>query len=43
MDEAMIRFEGRYFVSPYGLWPLRNQTDADNDTWLTIGLTARFK
>jgi Putative beta-barrel porin-2, OmpL-like. bbp2 len=42
-DEAMIRFEGRYFVSPYGLWPLRNQTDADNDTWLTIGLTARFK
>jgi hypothetical protein len=42
-DEAMIRFEGRYFFSSYGLWPLRNQTDANNDTWLTIGLTARFK
>jgi hypothetical protein len=42
-DEAMIRLEGRYFLSPYGLWPLRNQMDADNDTWFTIGLTARFK
>jgi hypothetical protein len=42
-DEAMIRFEGRYFLSPYGLWPLRNQTDADYDAWFTIGLTARFK
>jgi hypothetical protein len=42
-DEAMIRCEWRYFLSPYGLWPLRNGTDADNDTWLTVGLTARFK
>lgn len=42
-DDAMIRVEGRYFRSPDGLYPLRNQTDADNDTWLTVGLTARFK
>jgi hypothetical protein len=42
-EDAMIRVEGRYFRSPFGLYPLRNQTDADNDTWLTVGLTARLR
>jgi hypothetical protein len=42
-DDAMIRVEARYFKSPLGIYPLRNQTDADQDLWLTIGLTARLR
>ena len=42
-DDAMLRFESRYFGSSYGLWPLRNQTDASKELWLTVGLTARLR
>jgi hypothetical protein len=42
-DDAMIRVEARYFKSPQGIYPLRNQTDADQDLWLTVGLTARLR
>ena len=42
-DDAMIRVEARYFKSPAGIYPLRNQTDADQDLWLTVGLTARLR
>jgi Putative beta-barrel porin-2, OmpL-like. bbp2 len=42
-DDAMVRVEARYFKSPAGIYPLRNQTDADQDLWLTIGLTARLR
>ena len=42
-DDAMLRFESRYFGSPYELWPLRNQTAASNELWLTLGLTARLR
>lgn len=42
-DDAMIRVEARYFKSPLGIYPLRNQTDADQDLWLTVGLTARLR
>jgi Putative beta-barrel porin-2, OmpL-like. bbp2 len=42
-EDAMLRFESRYFGSPYGLWPLRNQTDASKELWLTLGLTARLR
>jgi len=42
-DDAMIRVEARYFKSPSGIYPLRNQTDADQDLWLTVGLTARLR
>ncbi|HEV2479973.1 MAG TPA: porin [Puia sp.] len=42
-DDAMLRFESRYFRSPYELWPLRNQTAASNELWLTLGLTARLR
>jgi len=42
-DDAMIRVEARYFKSPVGIYPLRNQSDADQDLWLTVGLTARLR
>jgi len=42
-DDAMVRVEGRYFRSPFGLYSLRNGTDVGNEGWLTVGLTARFK
>jgi hypothetical protein len=42
-DQVLFRFEARYFVSPDGLYPLRNQTNAPQDLWLTLGLTARLR
>jgi len=42
-DDAMIRVEARYFKSPAGIYPLRNQTVTDQDLWLTVGLTARLR
>jgi hypothetical protein len=42
-DDAMVRVEARYFKSPAGIYPLRNQTNADQDLWLTVGLTARLR
>jgi hypothetical protein len=42
-NDAMLRFETRYFGSPYGLWALRNGTDVSNELWLTVGLTARLR
>jgi hypothetical protein len=42
-EDVLIRLEGRYFISPNGIYPLRNQTDTDKDLWLTIGLTARLR
>lgn len=42
-DDAMIRCEARYFKSSAGIYPLRNGTDADQDLWLTVGLTARLR
>lgn len=42
-QDAMLRVEARYFGSPYGLFPLRDGTDASGDGWFTVGLTAHLR
>ena len=42
-DQVLFRLEARYFKSPSGIYPLRNQTSTNQDLWLTAGLTARFR
>jgi hypothetical protein len=42
-NDALLRFESRYFGGPYGLYALRNGTTVGNELWLTVGLTARLR
>jgi hypothetical protein len=42
-NDAMLRFEGRYFRAGEELYVLRNGTDVPNELWLTVGLTARLR
>jgi hypothetical protein len=42
-NDAMLRFEGRYFRAGEDLYQLRNGTEVPNELWLTVGLTARLR
>ena len=42
-DQVLFRLEGRYFQSQEQLYPLRDGSYANNDSWLTVGITARFR
>lgn len=42
-DQVLFRVEGRYFKSPDALYLLHDGSYTDNDSWLTVGITARLR